>query len=105
MPAHGAAPPQRQMQMGALFEFGHVSERLQWYRRRKLQIELRAGEAVYGQASSARANLRLATRLDLDPRAHIALERFDHAHQLATSGRRVLSQIRALPQRERVGHA
>src|SRR5262245_24334766 len=104
MPAHGAAPPQRQMQMSALFEFGHVAERLQRYRRRKLQIELRAGEAVYGQASSSRPNLRLAARLDLDPRAHIALQRLDHAHQLATSGTRVLSQIRSLPQHERIRH-
>src|SRR5262245_17294991 len=103
MPADGA-PSQRQMQLGALFEFGHTPERLQWDRGRKLQIELRAGEAVYGQTSAARSNLPLATRLDLDPRAHIALERLNHSHQLATSGGRVLRQIRALSQRERIRH-
>src|SRR5262249_19511607 len=105
MSADGSAPAQRQAQMGALFELCDVAQRLQRDGRRKLQIELRAGKAIYGQAAAAGSNLRLASRFDLYPQAHAALERLNHAPQFRSSGSPVLSQIGALPQRERISHA
>src|SRR5215470_2599021 len=105
MSADGPAPAQRQAQMSALFELRHVAQRLQRDGRRKLQIELRAGKAIYRQSTAAGSDLRVAARFDLYPQAHAALERLNYAHQFRSSGSRVLGQIGALPQRERISHS